>query len=242
MKSISISQIESLFNDLDIKANDRAKHMMAEYVNLLIRNMSKCRLTGEQTSQAILEKQVYDSLYPLKFINLKRSKKLIDLGTGAGLPGIPIKIIRPDLIVTLLDSNRKKALFLKETIDVLRLKEVYVVNRRAEEIGQELEHREKYSYVISRAVAKMSVLAELALPLLKSGGEALLYKGPGGEEELANAEQAIATCGGVLKNVENYKLKSGEVRKLYVVKKTNITPKKYPRKPGMPGKKPITGK
>lgn len=240
MENASLKQIDLLFNDLEIKTDENARLMMTEYVKILIKGMAKSRLTGERTSQGIIEKQLYDSLYPLKYINLERARNLIDLGTGGGLPGIPIKIIRPDLIITLLDSNRKKALFLKEAIDTLGLKEVSVINKRAEEIAQEVEHREKYSYVFCRAVAKMAVLAELALPLLTNGGEAVFYKGPGGEDELEKAEQAIATCGGVLKNVEHYSLKTGEVRKLYIIKKTKNTPGKYPRKPGVPGKKPIT--
>lgn len=240
MVNANLKQINLLLNDLDIKADDKARLMMAKYTNMLIKGMSKCRLTGEKTSQGIIEKQLHDSLYPLKYINLERAKNLIDLGTGGGLPGIPIKIIRPDLKVTLLDSNRKKALFLKETINALGLEEVFVVNKRAEEIGQELEHREKYDYVFCRAVAKMSVLAELALPLLMNGGEAVFYKGPGGEEELKKAEHAITICGGALKITKHYNLKTGEERKLYVIKKTNSTPMKYPRKPGVPGKKTIT--
>lgn len=241
MENVSLKQVDILFNDLDIKTNERTCLRMAKYVNMLIKGMSKCRLTGETTGQGIIEKQIYDSLYPLKYLNLEREKSLIDLGTGGGLPGIPIKIIRPDLIVTLLDSNRKKTLFLKETINALGLEKTFVVNKRAEEIGQEFEHREKYSYVFCKAVAKMAVLAELALPLLTSGGEAVFYKGPGGEGELEKAEQAIAICGGVLRKVEQYTLKTGEERKLYIIRKTNNTPMKYPRKPGMPAKKPLTG-
>jgi len=240
VENVNLEQIDLLFKDLDIKTDEKARLMMAEYVNMLIKGMTKSRLTGERTSQGIIEKQVYDSLYPLKYIKLERASNLIDLGTGGGMPGIPIKIIRPDLIITLLDSNRKKALFLKETIDALGLKEALVINKRAEEIGQEFEHREKYKYVFCRAVAKMVVLAELALPLLKNSGEAIFYKGPGGVDELEKADQAIATCGGIIKNVEHYTLNTGEVRKLYIIKKTKSTPEKYPRKSGIPGKKPIT--
>ncbi len=241
MENVNLEQVDLLFKDLGIKADERARVLMVEYVNCLIKGMAKSRLTGERTSLGIIEKQVYDSLYPFRYLKLERASNLIDLGAGGGLPGIPIKIIRPDLKITLLDSNRKKALFLKETVDALGLEKVMVVNKRAEEIGQELEHREKYSYVFSRAVAKMAVLAELALPLLINDGEAVFYKGPGGEDEFEKAEQAIAICGGVLKNVEHYTLKTGELRKLYIIKKTKSTPGKYPRKSGIPGKKPISG-
>lgn len=241
MKHVGLNQIELLFDNLEIMVDENARHNMAKYVNLLVRGNKRSRLTGERTRQGIIEKQVYDSLYPLKYLDLKKGEELIDLGTGGGLPGIPIKIIRPDLILTLLDSNRKKALFLKETIDVLGLNDVCVINKRAEEIGQELEHREKYKYVFCRAVAKMAVLAELSLPLLANDGEAVLYKGPGGDNELDKAEKAISICGGVLKMVEHYTLKTGEERKLYIIKKINNTPGKYPRKPGMPGKKPLIG-
>lgn len=239
VENVSLKQIDMLFKDLDIETDFKTKEIMKEYVNLVSSGMAKCRLTGEQTGSGFIEKQVYDSLYPLKLINIDRTSKLLDLGAGGGLPGIPVKIIKPDLIVTLLDSNKKKALFLKDCINKLRLKDIVVVNKRAEEIGQEFGHREKYNYVFCRAVAKMAVLAELALPLLTIDGEAVFYKGPGGVDELEKAAQAIATCGGVLKSVKHYTLKTGEKRNLIIIKKSEDTPLEFPRKSGLPGKKPI---
>lgn len=239
MEKISLNQVEILFNELEIEAAERAKIEMLRYVNLLMKGMERSRLTGDQTGRKILEKHVYDSLYPLKLIDLKKESKLIDLGAGGGLPGIPIKIVRPDLSVTLLESNRKKALFLKKSINTLGLEKVFVVNKRAEEIGQDSEHREKYKYVLCRAVAKIDVLAELALPLLINSGEAVFYKGPGWEDELEKAERAVEVCGGAFKSIASYSLKSGEERKIVLIKKKNKTPEKYPRRPGIPGKKPI---
>lgn len=239
MEKKYLEQIEGVFDELDINADYNVLLKMEIYTNALIKGMEKSRLTGERTKERIIKKQLYDSLIALKYVNLKKASSLIDLGTGGGLPGVPIKIVRPDLVITLLDSNRKKTLFLKDTIKILGLEKINVVNKRAEEIGQEAEHREKYNYIFSRAVAKMSVLAELALPLLTLGGEAIFYKGPRGDDEFKTAEGAIETCGGALKYVKSYDLKNGESRKLYVIKKIKATPGKYPRKSGKPGKNPI---
>lgn len=238
----TLKKIDTLFQDLGVKAKKNVRVMMGEYIKLLLEGMEKSRLTGEKTEHGIIEKQLYDAIYPLKDIIIEKNSKLIDLGTGGGLPGIPIKIIRPDLKVTLLDSNRKKALFLKEVINKLNLQDISVINDRAESIGQDLMHRESYDYIFCRAVARLTVLAELSLPLLKIGGKAVLYKGPRGEEELHEAKNALITCGGALENIKEYTLKAGEKRKLYVIKKIKLTPDQYPRKPGVPGKKPIIDK
>lgn len=236
----TITKIEALFNELDIRVDENSRVMIKEYVMLLLKGMEKCRLTGEKTEHGIIEKHLYDAIYPLKCINIENSSRLLDLGTGGGLPGIPIKIIRPDLKLTLLDSNKKKALFLKETIRALNLTGVEVTINRAELVGHNSMYREAYDYILCRAVAKTAVLAELSLPLLRIGGKAILYKGPRGEEELKKAINAINICGGSLESIKDYSLKSGEERKLFLIKKIKLTPEKYPRKPGLPAKRPIT--
>ncbi len=242
MAQKTLNMIDKLFKELGIRVDENARVMMKEYVLLLQKGMEKCRLTGERTEQGIIEKHLYDAIYPLICINIENNSRLLDLGTGGGLPGIPIKIIRPDLKVTLLDSNRKKALFLKETTGTLNLKDIGIINKRAEILGQDLMYREKYDYILCRAVAKIAVLAEISLPLLRVGGKALLYKGPRGELELEAAENALKVCGGSLESIKEYNLKGGEERKLYVIKKIKITPQQYPRRPGLPGKRPITEK
>ncbi|MGM0651612.1 MAG: 16S rRNA (guanine(527)-N(7))-methyltransferase RsmG [Bacillota bacterium] len=240
MKYETQKKIDNLFQELGIKAKEEARVMVSEYIKLLMKGMEKSRLTGERTERGIIEKQLYDAIYPLKSINIEKNCSVVDLGTGGGLPGIPVKIIRPDLEIYLLDSNRKKTVFLEEAIIKLKLTGIKIINDRAEVIGHDIMHREKHDYILCRAVAKLSVLAELSLPLLRIGGKAILYKGPRGDEEYMEAKNALMTCGGSLESIEKYTLKAGEARRLYVIKKIKNTPDQYPRKPGMPGKKPIT--
>ncbi|MFO7929698.1 MAG: 16S rRNA (guanine(527)-N(7))-methyltransferase RsmG [Candidatus Humimicrobiaceae bacterium] len=239
MAEETIKKIDMLFKDLEIRVDKKIRIMMKDYVKLLVKGMEKVRLTGEKTEHGIIEKQLYDAIYPLKDIKIEENSNLLDLGSGGGLPGIPIKVVRPELKVTLVESNRKKANFLKETINILNLHDINVINDRVESIGQDLRHREKYDYVFCRAVAKIAVLAELSFPLLKIGGKAIFYKGPRGEEDFEDAKNALNICGGFLESIKKYNLKTGEERKLYVIEKIKVTPDRYPRKPGLPGKKPI---
>lgn len=227
-ESLSLSDVESL-----------SKEKLARYIDLLLEGLQKLRLTGEKGAEGIVWQQIYDSIYILKLTKLDPWSRVVDLGSGAGLPGVPLKICRPDLELFLMDSNRKKARFLNEVIEKLDLHRAYVLCGRAEEYGQNSEHREKYEVVLSKAVAEAPTLAELALPLLREGGRAIFYKGPRGKKEIQEAEQAIKNCGGELSGQWTYSLKSGEQRLLFEVRKTAITPPKYPRRAGVPAKKPL---
>lgn len=165
---------------------------------------------------------------------------VIDLGSGAGLPGIPLKIACPHLSVTLLDSSRKRVAFLRETIVALGLENIKALHARAEDAGRDKACREQYGLAVSRAVARLNVLAELCLPFVKPGGSFIAYKGPDGEQEADEANGAITRLGGLLREVYHYSLPEGMgERTLIIIEKVRPTPVIYPRKAGIPEKKPL---
>jgi 16S rRNA (guanine527-N7)-methyltransferase len=165
---------------------------------------------------------------------------LIDVGTGAGFPGIPLKILYPNLRLTLVESVGKKAMFCQHIVRVLELEQVEVIQARAEDLGQTPQHREKYDWAIARAVANLHVLSEYLIPLVRLGGSMLAQKGESGPAEAQSAEEAMKLLGGKLKQLIPVNLPSvAEDRYLIVVEKVAATPPKYPRKPGIPMKQPL---
>lgn len=181
-----------------------------------------------------------DSLTVAKVIPLEAGVRVIDVGTGAGFPGIPLKIVYPQLEVTLLEATGKKVNFLRHVAQVLGLSGIHFVNARAEEAGQMPEHRAAYDVVVARAVARMPILMEYLLPLTKVGGLSIAMKGVTAHEETATAKRALSTFGGQLRSIETFQLPNvEEPHNLVVVNKTATTPALYPRYPGLPTQKPI---
>jgi len=166
--------------------------------------------------------------------------RVVDVGSGAGFPGLPLKILHPHLDLTLLEATGKKAEFLKHVVTYLKMSKVTVVHGRAEEMGQDESHRESYDLVLARAVADLPVLAEYLLPLCRLGGKCIAQKGSSAHEELATAQHAISLLGGEVHYVVPVELPGlVETRYLVVINKVARTPQKYPRRPGMPGKHPL---
>ncbi len=231
--------MDEILEDLSLAIGEDERKQLIEYTNCLLEGLKRQRLTGERSAEDIINKQIYDSLYPLKFIEICEGSKMLDLGSGGGLPGLPIKICKPGVHLYLLDSNQRKMKFLEDTARKLRLQNVYYLYGRAEVWGQDNENREKYDIVLCKAVAETKVLAELALPLTKVGGCVILYKGPRGRQEVDNARNAIKICGGEIDQSWNYKMPTGEQRAIYKIKKITKTPQEYPREVGKPGRKPI---
>lgn len=165
-------------------------------------------------------------------------KSLIDVGTGAGFPGLPLAIVYPKMRVTLMDSLNKRTKFLEETVRALGLKNVTVIHARAEDLARDKKHRETYDFAVSRAVANMSTLLEYTLPFVKKGGFFVAYKSVKGTEELEEAGRALKLLGGTLEKAEVFKLFDME-RTLIVIRKNSQTPRAYPRKAGTPGKNPL---
>ena len=208
------------------------------YMELLIEWNKKFNLTAILKPEEIIQKHFIDSATVLKYLDGVDS--LIDVGTGAGFPGIPVKILKPELKVTLLDSLNKRVRFLDEVIKRLGLDCVKAVHFRAEEAARNKLYREKYDVVVSRAVANMSTLAEYNLPFVKVGGKAIFMKGSEIDDELNDAKNAIATLGGEVAYVDNFVLPDSDIiRNNVIVHKVRTTSGKFPRKPGLAKKEPI---
>ena len=200
----------------------------------------KVNLTAITEEKEIFIKHFLDSATCLSTGYIKEGMRIIDVGTGAGFPGIPIQILKDGLEMTLLDSLNKRIIYLKEAVKKLDLGNVSAVHGRAEEAGRNKAHRESYDIVLSRAVASMNVLCEYCLPFAKVGGFFLCQKGPETKEEIGNAASAIKTLGGTIKDVREYKLPYSDIKhNIIIIEKVSATPTKYPRKPGKPAANPI---
>ena len=211
-----------------------------KYYYLLVKTNKKLNLTSIVEEREVALKHFVDSLTCLKAVSFEEGMSLLDVGTGAGFPGLPLKICRPESRVTLVESLEKKVSFLKEVILELGLEKIVVLRARAEELGRDKSHREKYDRVVARAVAELTVLAEYCLPVVKVGGYFLAMKGPKVDEEMAAARNAVEILGGEVEKNINFKLPVlGDERNLVLVKKVRTTPEKYPRRPGAPLKKPL---
>ncbi len=209
------------------------------YEKLLQEWNQKFNLTAITDPDAIRLKHFYDSLTCLKVIK-DENASIIDIGCGAGFPGIPLKIALPKIKLVLVDSVRKKTDFCAEVVDKLGLDNVTILHARAEDIGKDAAYREKFDWAVARAVAALPVLAEYLLPLVHQGGHLLAQKGANITEELSQAKSALAILGGEISHVMEFELPiSGEKRSFVKIKKIRSTPEKYPRKAGLPAKKPL---
>lgn len=208
------------------------------YMNLLLEWNEKINLTAITDENEIILKHFIDSLTIVKY--LKENDKVIDIGTGAGFPGIPIKIYYEKLDVTLLDSLNKRVLFLDDVINKLELKNVKTIHSRAEELARDKECRECYNVAVSRAVANLSTLLEYLIPYVKVGGKCICMKGPNISQEIDLAKNALKELGGEIEKVENFKLPNSDIeRNLIIIEKIKKTNTKYPRKAGIPSKNPL---
>ncbi len=210
------------------------------YIDLLVKANESFNLTAIAEKGEVLRKHILDSLFAARFIG-NGVQTMVDIGTGAGLPGIPLAVIFPGLRVTLVDSTAKKVRFIEETVQKIGLEaQARAVLGRAEDLGRAAEHRGQYDVAISRAVAKLNVLTEFCLPLVMVGGRFLAMKGPSVNEEIDGAQNALEALGGEIKAVEVWKLPVGnEERSIVVVEKVRATSDDYPRRTGMPAKKPL---
>lgn len=208
------------------------------YMNLLIEWNEKMNLTAIIEPEEIILKHFIDSITILK--DIKDNSTIVDVGTGAGFPGIPLSIMKPNLKITLVDSLNKRLIFLQEVVDKLKLQNVEIVHARAEEFGQNKKYREKFDVSTSRAVANLSTLSEYLIPLVKVGGKIISMKAAEAQDEINEAKKAIEILGGKIEKVEEFNLPQSDIgRTIITIKKEKQTPNKYPRKPGMPSKEPI---
>ncbi|MDF7637431.1 16S rRNA (guanine(527)-N(7))-methyltransferase RsmG [Leuconostocaceae bacterium ESL0958] len=211
------------------------------YFHLLVATNRSVNLTAITEKEAVYLKHFYDSLTLATKVPALRegSASLIDIGSGAGFPALPLKIALPNLSVTLVDSLNKRVNFLKQVVAELGLTDVTIIHGRAEDLGKDNQLREKYDFATARAVAKTAVLAEYTLPFVHVGGQLLVMKGSAGEAELVAGKQALQTLGGQLRDSFSFTLPNGDPRVIQVIDKVQKTPKRYPRQAGTPSKKPL---
>ena len=208
------------------------------YMNLLIEWNKKINLTAITEPNEIILKHFVDSLTISKYIS--DETRVVDVGTGAGFPGIPLKIYRQDIEITLLDSLQKRINFLDEVIRELNLEKIETIHSRVEDFGKDKKYREKFDIATSRAVANLATLSEYLLPLVKVGGKVISMKGSLIEEELENSKNAIKILGGKIERVDEFDLPNSDIsRNIVLIDKIKETPNKYPRKAGEPSKKPL---
>ncbi|MFZ7133499.1 MAG: 16S rRNA (guanine(527)-N(7))-methyltransferase RsmG, partial [Eubacteriales bacterium] len=223
---------------VNIHLNDAQKNQLITYMYAVLRENTQMNLTAITNKNEFIIKHIIDSLVMLDAKYIFDGIQVIDIGTGAGFPGIPLKILYPNIHLTLLDSVEKKLKFISRGIDALGIN-VHMIHERAENLGKEKDHREKYDIVVSKAVANIQVLSELCLPLVKVGGIMVTSKGPKYHEEMMSANKAIITLGGDLDQIDLRKIDFGGIeRYIIIINKKNFTPIRYPRKPGIPNKNP----
>ncbi len=243
--SLSYNHImDSLIHDalslFDVHLNARQIMMLTNYERELLDWNQKFNLTAIRDVESIRTKHFLDSYSCVLAWKENPPLRLVDIGTGAGFPGIPLKIIYPNMHLTLVESVGKKAIFCQHVVRVLELKDVEIIQSRAEDFGQKPGHRESYDWAVARAVANLNVLSEYLLPLVKVGGNMLAQKGEIAHAEAQSAEKAMEVLGGKLKQLIPVQLPGiTEERYLVVVGKVAATPKNYPRKAGIPTKTPL---
>ncbi|MGT2924916.1 16S rRNA (guanine(527)-N(7))-methyltransferase RsmG [Streptococcus caviae] len=223
-----------------INLSDRQKRQFASYFKLLVEWNEKINLTAITEEKDVYLKHFYDSAAPILEGCIKNEPlKLLDIGAGAGFPSLPMKIIYPQLEVTIIDSLNKRIKFLQALADELELTDVHFYHGRAEDFGQDKNFRAQFDLVTARAVARMQILAELTIPFLKVGGQLLALKASAADEEIAAAQNALKVLFSQVSRKYHYQLPNGDERNLTLVTKKKETPNKYPRKAGMPNKKPL---
>ena len=228
-----------LAKKINVNLDNNQIEQFNKYMELLLDWNEKINLTAITEKEDIIIKHFVDSLTCLKYI--EENKNIVDIGTGAGFPGIPVSIANNNISVTLVDSLNKRINFLNEVINEINLKNTEAIHARAEEFGQDNKYREKFDYCVSRAVANLSVLVEYMLPLVKIGGKCICMKGPDIEEELSNSKFAIKELGGKIETIDEFVLPDTDIkRNIIIIKKEKETPEKYPRKAGTPAKQPLS--
>ena len=231
--------LKSGLEKLNILYSDEQLELIDNFYEILVEKNKVMNLTRITDREDFYVKHVLDSLLVSKVCDIE-NKYILDVGTGAGFPGIPIKIFFPDTELLLMDSVNKKLLFIEEVIGELRLDNISVIHGRAEDLGHDKGYREKFDLVVSRAVADMSVLSEFCLPFVKKDGEFIAYKSSDSNDEIKSAGKAVKILSGSEINIFDVEIPDADIiRKLIKIKKKLTIPNKYPRKPGIPAKNPL---
>ena len=237
-KEVFVEKMQEKLRMLGVRFFMEQTEQFFEYMNLLIEWNEKMNLTAITDPEEIILKHFIDSITILK--ELEDDSTVVDVGTGAGFPGIPLSIMNPTLKITLVDSLNKRLIFLQEVVNKLNLKNVEIVHARAEEFGQNKKYRECFDVSTSRAVANLSTLSEYLIPLVKVNGKVISMKASEAREEINEAKKAIEVLGGTIEKIDEFILPQSDIgRTVIIIRKNKQTPNKYPRKPGTPSKEPI---
>lgn len=235
-----INTLNEGFKRLKIPYNDETERKFIRYRDLLKEWNQKINITSIEDDEDIYVKHFLDSILLMNEANYNEEKSIIDVGTGGGFPGLPLKIVNNNYKVTLLDSLRKRIDFLAIVANELLLDDVKFIHGRAEDFGQNKDYREKFDICVSRAVAPLNVLSEYCLPFVKRGGYFAAYKSENISSEIESSENAVKRLGGIVKEIKEINLPGTDiVRKIIIIEKIEATDKKYPRKAGKPSKEPL---
>lgn len=235
-----MSEIKEVFDKMHIELPDGALDLLNRYYEMLIDTNKVMNLTAITEYSEVVIKHFADSAAIGCITDMNGNIDVIDVGTGAGFPGIVLKIVYPQLSVVLLDSLNKRVGFLKNVITELGLTDISAIHGRAEDIAKNKDYREKFDLCVSRAVANMSSLSEYCLPFVKVGGRFIPYKADGCDEEVKTASKAVNILGGKIRKIESYVIPDTDIcRKFVVIDKLRNTSAKYPRKAGLPTKEPL---
>lgn len=235
-----MERLQSKAEQLGIRLSEKQLEQFQCYYERLIEKNKVMNLTAITEYEEVVDKHFIDSILLGSVKELSGKKRVIDVGTGAGFPGIPLKIVYPELEITLLDSLNKRVKFLDEVIEELGLTGIQAVHSRAEDLAQDAAHRQQYDICVSRAVANLATLSEYCIPFVKQGGYFISYKSTQIEEELKQAKKAVQVLGGTLEQVETMQIPGTTIERQFVmIRKTGTTPKKFPRKAGTASKTPI---
>lgn len=235
-ETIMKNQIGEYFKNNGIPLNERQIEQFYNYYLMLVEWNEKFNLTAITNFNDVLIKHFFDSAVCFK--EVEENASVIDIGCGAGFPSIPLKILRPNLSLTLVDSVNKKITFINALIAKLELENVKAIHSRAEDLAFNRQYRQMYNYVVSRAVANLSTLCEYCLPFVSIGGKFLAYKSTGAEDEILNAKNAIIKLGGQLKTIKDFSVED-YCRKLIIITKVTATPNNYPRSNNKPRTAPL---
>lgn len=232
------TKFRNSMKSIGIELTDSQLNAFETYYDMLIDRNKVMNLTAITEFDEVMDKHFLDSVYLFRSIKLEADYKLIDIGTGAGFPGIPLKIVFPELKITLLDSLNKRVGFLNDLIEELNLNDIEAIHGRAEDIARDKAYRASYDIAVSRAVANLSTLSEYCLPFVKIGGKFVSYKSGDCADEVDNAKAAIHLLGGKINKIDEFSY-SNNSRSFIVIDKVMNTSNKYPRKAGLPSKKPL---
>lgn len=236
----NLEKFKNGLQQLHIELSEKQMEQFLQYYEMLIEKNKVMNLTAITEFDEVVEKHFLDSVSLTQQLDLHQSLKVLDLGTGAGFPGIPLKIVFPELEITLMDSLNKRVLFLQDVISSLQLQNIEAVHERAEEAARNKKYRESFDLCVSRAVANISTLSEYCLPFVKIGGSFISYKSSTIEDELKDGKKGIAILGGKVKDVYKFTLSDSKLQRSFVIiEKEKKTPKAYPRKAGTPSKDPL---